>query len=345
MQSGSAISRGASIYLAEIRRFPMLEAEEEHVLAMRWRECGDENAALQLLTSHLRLVAKVSMDYRGYGLPTSDLISEGNVGLIQAMKRFDPDKGIRFSTYAVWWIKASILDYIMRSWSLVKIGTTVNQKKLFFNLSKAKRQISALQQADLDPEKVTLIANELGVAERDVVEMNQRISRDVSLNVPMNQEDDSAEWQDTLVEEGSSQETSLAETEESETRRRALSVALTVLNDRERRIFEGRRLMDPPLTLDDLAVECCISRERVRQIEAMAFQKVRRAAHVARARRRESPKTLPGERAKPTLNEPAQEAPHHDRPPFLGRPSLTGHNGHGCTCCWFRPVANDPEPT
>jgi RNA polymerase sigma-32 factor len=343
MQSGSAISRGASIYLAEIRRFPMLEAEEEHVLAMRWRECGDENAALQLLTSHLRLVAKVSMDYRRYGLPTSDLISEGNVGLIQAMKRFDPDKGIRFSTYAVWWIKASILDYIMRSWSLVKIGTTVNQKKLFFNLSKAKRQISALQQADLDPEKV--IANELGVAERDVVEMNQRISRDVSLNVPMNQEDDSAEWQDTLVEEGSSQETSLAETEESETRRRALSVALTVLNDRERRIFEGRRLVDPPLPLDELAVECCISRERVRQIEAMAFQKVRRAAHVARARRRESPKTLPGERAKPTLNEPAQEAPHHDRPPFLGRPSLTGHNGHGCTCCWFRPVANDPEPT
>jgi RNA polymerase sigma-32 factor len=201
MQSGCAISRGASIYLAEIRRFPMLEAVEEHMLATRWRECGDETAALQLLTNHLRLVAEISMDYRRYGLPTSDLISEGNVGLIQAMKRFDPDSGIRFSTYAAWWIKASILDYIMRSWSLVKIGTTVNHKKLFFNLSKAKRRVSALQQGDLDPEKVTLIANELGVAERDVVEMNQRISRDVSLNVPMNQEGDSAEWQDTLVEE------------------------------------------------------------------------------------------------------------------------------------------------
>jgi RNA polymerase sigma-32 factor len=305
----SAISRGASIYLAEIRRFPMLEAEEEHVLATRWRECGDENAALQLLTSHLRLVAKISVDYRRYGRPTSDLISEGNVGLIQAMKRFDPDRGIRFSTYAVWWIKASILDYIMRSWSLVKIGTTVNQKKLFFNLSKAKRRISALQQGDLDPEQVTIIANELGVAERDVVGMNQRISRDVSLNVPMNQEGDSAEWQDTLVEEGASQETSLAETEESETRRRALSEALTVLNDRERRIFEGRRLVDPPLPLDELAVECCISRERVRQIEAMAFQKVRRAAHVASARRRGSRKTSPAERAQPRLNELAQEAP------------------------------------
>ena len=279
------------------------------MLATRWRECGDENAALQLLTSHLRLVAKISMDYRRYGLPTSDLISEGNVGLIQAMKRFDPDRGIRFSTYAVWWIKASILDYIMRSWSLVKIGTTVNQKKLFFNLSKAKRRISALQQGDLDPEKVTLIANELGVAERDVVEMNQRISRDVSLNVRMNQEGNSAEWQDTLVEEGASQETSLAETEETETRRRALSEALTVLNDRERRIFEGRRLVDPPLPLDDLAVKCCISRERVRQIEAMAFQKVRRAAHVASARRRDSRKTSPAERAQPKLNELAQEAP------------------------------------
>jgi len=309
MQSASVSSRGASIYLAEIRRFPMLEVEEEYALAMRWRESGDESAALQLLTSHLRLVAKISINYRRYGLPTSDLISEGNVGLIQAMKRFDPDKGIRFSTYAVWWIKASILDYIMRSWSLVKIGTTVNQKKLFFNLSKAKRRICAVQQGDLHPEKVTLIANELGVAERDVVEMNRRISRDVSLNVPMNQEGDSVEWQDTLAEEGANQETSLAETEESETRRRALCVALTVLNDRERRIFEGRRLMDPPLTLDDPAVECCISRERVQQIEAMAFQKVRRATHVASARKRDSLETSPVECAQAKLNELAQEAP------------------------------------
>jgi RNA polymerase sigma-32 factor len=285
MQNASVAPREAASYFKEIRRFPMLEAEEEYALAASWRERGDGSAAHRVLTSHLRLVAKVAIGYRSYGLPTSDLISEGNIGLMQAIRRFDPDKGSRFSTYAIWWIKAAIQDYILRSWSLVKMGTTLNQKKLFFNLAKAKRRLSAFEVGDLHPDQVTFIANELGVTEQDVVEMNRRLSGDVSLNVPLNEEDDSVEWQDRLVEEGSDQESRLAESEESETRRRALGMALTVLDDRERHIFEARRLMDPPLTLDELAIEFRISRERVRQIEATAFQKVQRAVHGAMSRR------------------------------------------------------------
>jgi RNA polymerase sigma-32 factor len=281
MQNASVTPRGAMTYFAEIRRIPMLKPEEEFILAARWRERGDGGAAHRLLTSHLRLVAKIAIGYRGYGLPTADLISEGNIGLMQAIKRFDPDKRIRFSTYASWWIKAAIQNYILRSWSLVKMGTTVNQKRLFFNLTKAKRRVSALQEGDLRPDQVTLIANELGVSEQDVVEMNRRMSGDVSLNMPVNDDDDSVEWQDRLVEDGSNQESRLAESEESETRRRALGVALTVLDDRERHIFEARWLMDAPLTLDELAIEFRISPERVRQIEARAFEKVQRAAHLA----------------------------------------------------------------
>jgi RNA polymerase sigma-32 factor len=288
MQNASVTSREAVSYFAEIRRFPLLSPEDEFVLAERWRERGDQRAAHQLLTSHLRLVAKIATGYRGYGLPSSDLISEGNIGLLQAIKRFDPNKRVRFSTYATLWIKAAIQNYILRSWSLVKMGTTVNQKKLFFNLPKAKRRMSALQDGDLRSDQVTLIANELGVTEQDVVEMNRRMSGDLSLNVPMNEDDDSVEWQDRLVEDSSDQESCLAESEESETRRRVLGVALTVLNDRERHIFEARRLMDTPLTLDELAIEFRISPERVRQIEARAFEKVQRAAHLACARKRES---------------------------------------------------------
>jgi RNA polymerase sigma-32 factor len=284
MQDARAPSSRTVSYFQEIRRFPMLKAEDEYILAMRWRENGDGSAAHQLLTSHLRLVAKIAIAYRRYGLPTSDLISEGNIGLLQAIKRFDPGKGIRFSTYAIWWIKAAIKDYIMRSWSLVKMGTTANQKKLFFNLAKAKRRLSALQDGDLRPDQVTLISTDLGVTEQDVVEMNRRLSGDVSLNVSVNEDDDSVEWQDRLVEEGSDQESRLAESEEYETRRRALGLALTVLDDRERHIFESRRLVDPPLTLEHLAMQFHISRERVRQIETRAFEKVQRAAHTASER-------------------------------------------------------------
>jgi RNA polymerase sigma-32 factor len=285
MHDASVIPSGAANYFKEIRRFPMLKADEEYMLAARWRERGDGSAAHRLSTSHLRLVVKTAIGYRRYGLPISDLISEGNIGLMQAIKRFDPDKGTRFSTYATWWIKAAIRNYILRSWSLVKLGTTVNQKKLFFNLAKAKRRLSVLQEGDLRPHQVTLIANELGVTEQDVVEMNGRMSGDLSLNVPLNEEDHSVEWQDRVADESFDQESRLAESEESETRRRALGVALTVLDDRERHILEARRLIEPPLTLDELAIEFRISRERVRQIEASAFQKVQRATHVACERR------------------------------------------------------------
>jgi len=270
-------SAGLSRYLEEIRRFPMLEPQEEYMLAKSWREHGDRQAAHRLVTSHLRLVAKIAMGYRGYGLPISEVISEGNVGLMQAVKRFEPEKGFRLATYAMWWIKAAIQEYILRSWSLVKMGTTANQKKLFFNLRKAKSKISALEEGDLRPDQVKLIAKRLGVTEQDVVEMNRRLGGDVSLNAPIRDDGESGEWQDWLVDDGSSQEARLVESEESDNRRKALSEALTVLNERERRIFEARRLVDDPITLEELADEFGVSRERVRQIEVRAFEKVQKA--------------------------------------------------------------------
>jgi RNA polymerase sigma-32 factor len=281
MQAAALLSAGTSRYLEEIRRYPMLEAAEECGLAKRWREHGDADAAHKLVTSHLRLVVKIAVGYLGYGLPISELISEGNVGLMQAAKRFDPEQGFRFSTYAMWWIKAAIHEYILRSWSLVKMGTTANQKKLFFNLRKAKSRIAALEEGDLRHDQVRLIAQRLGVAEQDVVEMNRRLAGDVSLNARMREDADSDEWQDWLVDESSDQESRLAESEQSEKRTKALREALSVLNARERRIFETRQLADKPITLQDLAAEFGISRERVRQIEARAFQKVQKAVRVA----------------------------------------------------------------
>ena len=268
---------GLSHYLEEIRRFPMLEPQEEYMLARRWREHGDRDAAHKLVTSHLRLVAKIAMGYRGYGLPIAEVISEGNVGLMQAVKRFEPEKGFRLATYAMWWIKAAIQEYILRSWSLVKMGTTANQKKLFFNLRKAKSKISALEEGDMRPDQVALIAKRLGVTEQDVVDMNRRLSGDASLNAPIREEGDSGEWMDWLVDEAPDQERILAASEESDNRHKALISALDVLNDRERRIFEARRLADDPITLEDLASEFGVSRERVRQIEVRAFEKVQKA--------------------------------------------------------------------
>ena len=275
---------GLSRYLAEIRRFPMLEPQEEYMLAKSWREHGDRDAAQRLVTSHLRLVAKIAMGYRGYGLPIGEVVSEGNVGLMQAVKRFEPDKGFRLATYAMWWIRAAIQEYILRSWSLVKMGTTANQKKLFFNLRKAKSQISALEEGDLRPEQVKTIATKLGVTEQDVVDMNRRMSGDASLNAPIRQEGEGGEWQDWLVDNSSSQESLLVESEESDNRLGALRQALGVLNERERRIFEARRLLDEPVTLEELSAEFSISRERVRQIEVRAFEKVQKAVVAGLAR-------------------------------------------------------------
>src|SRR5215469_3151800 len=288
MQTAALVFGGTTRYLEEIRRFPMLEAEEESVLAKRWREHGDRDAAHKLVTSHLRLVAKLAVGYRGYGLPISEVISEGNIGLMQAAKRFDPQKGFRFATYAMWWIKAAIQEYILRSWSLVKMGTTANQKKLFFNLRKAKSKISALEEGDLRPDQVKLIAQRLGVTEQDVIDMNRRLGGDISLNAPIRDDSNSGEWQDWLVDEASDQETRLAESEQLENRKKALGDALAVLGQRERRIFEARQLADDPITLEDLAVEFGISRERVRQIEVRAFQKVQRTVQIAIARMRPS---------------------------------------------------------
>jgi RNA polymerase sigma-32 factor len=268
---------GLSRYLQRIRRFPMLEAQEEYMLAKRWREHGDREAAHRLVTSHLRLVAKIAMGYRGYGLPIAEVVSEGNVGLMQAVKRFEPDRQFRLATYAMWWIKASIQEYILRSWSLVKIGTTANQKKLFFNLRKAKAEISALEEGDLHPDQVKLIAKRVGVTEHDVVDMNRRLGGDASLNMSIGDESGTSEWQDWLVDDTPSQERILVENDEFDTRRKALGAALTVLNDRERRIFEARRLANEPSTLEELAEEFGVSRERVRQIEVRAFEKVAKA--------------------------------------------------------------------
>ena len=283
---------GLSRYLAEIRRFPMLEPQEEFMLAKRWREHGDSNAAHKLVTSHLRLVAKIAMGYRGYGLPIGEVISEGNVGLMQAVKRFEPDKGFRLATYAMWWIRAAIQEYILRSWSLVKMGTTAAQKRLFFNLRKAKSRISALEEGDLRPDQLKQIATQLGVTEQEVTDMNRRLSGDTSLNAPIRADTESGEWQDWLVDESEDQETVLAESEEFDNRREALKGALSVLNDRERRIFEARRLADDPVTLEELAGEFGVSRERVRQIEVRAFEKVQQAV-MSRVKAMETPAALP----------------------------------------------------
>jgi RNA polymerase sigma-32 factor len=265
-------------YMQEIRQFPMLTPEEEYMFAKRYNEHGDRDAAHRLITSHLRLVAKIAMGYRGYGLPVSEVISEGNIGLMQAVKRFEPDKGFRLATYAMWWIKASIQEFVLRSWSLVKMGTTANQKKLFFNLRKIKGRISAIDEGELKPDQVKYIATKLGVQEDEVISMNRRLSGDASLNAPLRADGESeGEWQDWLVDESDNQETVLAANEESANRNAMLKDALTKLNERERRIIEARKLQDEPATLDDLSKEFNISRERIRQIEVRAFDKLQKA--------------------------------------------------------------------
>jgi len=271
---------GLSRYLQEIRQFPMLEPNEEYMLAKRWREHEDPEAAHRLVTSHLRLVAKIAMGYRGYGLPIGEVISEGNVGLMQAVKRFEPEKGFRLATYAMWWIRAAIQEFILRSWSLVKMGTTASQKKLFFNLRKVKGQIEALEDGDLRPDQVALIATKLGVPEEDVISMNRRLGGDSSLNAPL-RADAEGEWQDWLVDDEPDQETRLADSEELGQRRQLLVNAMGALNDRERHIFEARRLADEPATLEDLSQEFGVSRERIRQIEVRAFEKVQKSVKKA----------------------------------------------------------------
>ncbi len=269
---------GLSRYLQEIRAFPMLSHEEEFELGKQWREKGDRDSAHKLVTSHLRLVAKIAMGYRGYGLPINEVISEGNVGLMQAVKRFEPDRGFRLATYAMWWIRASIQEFILRSWSLVKMGTTASQKKLFFNLRKVKGQIEALEDGDLRPDQVAEISERLGVPEDDVVSMNRRLGGDSSLNAPLKVDGEgSGEWQDWLVSEEPDQEEVLVESEEHSSRMGLLHDAMDNLNDRERRIFEARRLSEDPVTLEELSQEFDVSRERIRQIEVRAFEKVQKA--------------------------------------------------------------------
>ena len=267
---------GFSRYVTEIKRYPVLKPEDEYMLANRLQEHGDTAAAHKLITSHLRLVVKIAMGYRGYGLPVGEVVSEGNIGLMQAVKKFEPEKGFRLSTYAMWWIRASIQEYILRSWSLVKLGTTANQKKLFFNLRKMKSRIQALGDGDLRSDQVKVIATSLNVHEHEVVEMNRRLGGDSSLNSPM-RIDGEGEWQDMLVDERATQETILADGEESDNRHAALMRALATLNARERRIFEARRLQDDALTLEDLSEEFGVSRERIRQIEVRAYEKVQAA--------------------------------------------------------------------
>ncbi|MBV8753646.1 MAG: RNA polymerase sigma factor RpoH [Hyphomicrobiales bacterium] len=271
----SSATAGAGRFMADARRFPMLDAQEEYMLAKRWREHGDTEAAHRLVTSHLRLVTKIAMNYRGYGLPIGDVVSEGNFGLMQAVNRFDPDRGFRLTTYAIWWIRASIHEFILRSWSLVRMGTTANQKKLFFHLRKAKSKISVLDDGDMRPDQVETIAKRLGVAAQEVIEMNRRLGGDASLNAPIRDDGDAGEWQDWLTDETPTAERALMESEEFEARRKALGEAVSVLNPRERRIFAARRLAEQPLTLDELADELGVSRERVRQLETRAFEKVR----------------------------------------------------------------------
>ena len=271
----SSARAGAGRFIAQARRFPVLEPQEEYMLAKRWREHGDRDAVHRLVTSHLRLVVKIAMGYRGYGLPIADVISEGNFGLMQAINRFDPHRGFRLTTYAIWWIRASIQEFILRSWSLVRMGTTANQKKLFFHLRKAKNKISVLDDGDMRPDQVEAIAKRLGVAEQEVIEMNRRLGGDASLNAQTREDTAAGEWQDWLVDETPSAERVLMESEEFDARRKALGEAVSVLNPRERRIFAARRLAEEPLTLDQLADELGVSRERVRQIETRAYEKVR----------------------------------------------------------------------
>ena len=262
-------------YLDEIRRFPMLSAEEEYTLAKDWRDKGNIEAAHKLVTSHLRLVAKIAMGYRGYGLPMGELIAEGNLGMMHAVKRFEPEKGFRLSTYAMWWIKASIQEYILRSWSLVKIGTTAAQKKLFFNLRRIKGEIKAIDEGDLKPDQVTRIADELNVSEDEVVSMNRRMAGgDHSLNAPISDEGESAEWQDWLVDDRETQDTQFEEAEEYDARRKLLLEAMKDLNEREVEIIQARRLSDTPETLEELSKRFGVSRERIRQIEGRAFEKL-----------------------------------------------------------------------
>jgi RNA polymerase sigma-32 factor len=277
-----AASGGLSRYLEEIRRFPMLEPQEEYMLAKRWQQHEDTDAAQKLVTSHLRLVARIAMGYRGYGLPIGEVISEGNVGLMQAVKRFDPDKGFRLATYAMWWIRAAIQEYILRSWSLVKMGTTAAQKKLFFNLRKLKGQLQAFEEGDLRPDQVETIATKLGVPKEDVISMNRRLAGDSSLNAPLRADaDGGGEWQDWLVDESTDQESTLVDQEELDNRRSYLTEAMDTLTTREKRIFEARRLTDEPLTLEELSAEFGVSRERIRQIEVRAFEKVQKAVKKA----------------------------------------------------------------
>ncbi len=270
-------SLGLSRYLEDIRKFPMLEPGEEFMLAKRWQEHEDKDAAERLVTSHLRLVAKIAMGYRGYGLPIGEVVSEGNVGLMQAVKRFEPDKGFRLATYAMWWIRASIQEYILRSWSLVKMGTTAAQKKLFFNLRRTKSQLQALEEGDLKPETVKKIATKLGVTEEEVISMNRRLGGDASLNAPVRADSETGEWQDWLVDETPSQEERFVENEEMSRRKSYLTNAMSVLNERERQVFEARRLREDPVTLEELSAQFGVSRERIRQIEVRAFEKVQKA--------------------------------------------------------------------
>jgi len=267
---------GLSRYLSEIRKFPLLSLEDEYMFAKRWQQHQDPEAARRLVTSHLRLVAKIAMGYRGYGLPVSEIVSEGNVGLMQAVKRFDPDKGFRLATYAMWWIRASIQEYVLRSWSMVKMGTTAAQKKLFFNLRKAKNNIGAIEEGDLTPEHVATLSDQLGVTPAEVTDMNRRLSGgDASLNAPLRSESES-EWQDWLADDTADQETRLAEREEMSDRHELLMDAMKDLTDRERDIIQARRLQDEPATLEELSQKYGVSRERVRQIEVRAFEKLQR---------------------------------------------------------------------
>ena len=272
---------GLSRYLTEIRKFPLLSAEDEYMFAKRWKEHEDPEAARRLVTSHLRLVAKIAMGYRGYGLPVSEIVSEGNVGLMQAVKRFEPDKGFRLATYAMWWIRASIQEYVLRSWSMVKMGTTAAQKKLFFNLRKAKSNIGAIEEGDLTPEHVATLSDQLGVTPTEVTDMNRRLSGpDSSLNAPLRSESES-EWQDWLADDTADQETRLAEREEMDDRHTLLVNAMKDLTERERDIIQARRLQDEPVTLEDLSQKYGVSRERVRQIEVRAFEKLQRGMQAA----------------------------------------------------------------